>query len=287
MTESGDARAHMALRVMALAGVWALGLYVLYLQVVTDTGGVSMPGADSYAYWRAWRAPSLHDLPPNYYGAYLYSPAFAQVLWPLTRLPLEVFQVVMSLASLGMLVWLLRPLGWRWVLPLLVLCADEILLGNINALLALALVVAVRHPWAWAVLVLTKLTTGLPLLWHLFRREWRPLAVAVAVTFAAAAVSAVLGAQLWVDWLRFLLEHRDVGNLWPELRLALAAAVAVWAARTERPWLLAVSLLLTSSILATNKLVVLAAIPRLLAWQRERAADVAATRPASGGQPSA
>ena len=45
---------------------------------------------DAHAYWTAWQG-GMYDTPWLVNGAYSYSPAFAQLIWPLTLLPWPVF----------------------------------------------------------------------------------------------------------------------------------------------------------------------------------------------------
>ena len=39
-----------------------------------------------------------------------------------------------------------------------------------------------RHPAAWAFPLLTKVTTGVGVLWFAFRRDWRSLGIAIGAT---------------------------------------------------------------------------------------------------------
>ena len=94
-------------------------------------------GVDSHAYWAAWIGDSMYDRAPGTLDAYLYSPAFAQAVWPLVQLPWPVFGVLWALATVAGLVYLFAPMGWRWVPPLLLLCSPEIASGNVFWLLAL------------------------------------------------------------------------------------------------------------------------------------------------------
>ena len=48
----------------------------------------------------------------------------------------------------------------------------------------------------------------------------------------------------------------------------IALAVTVWAARTNRRWLLPVAMLFANPVLTSNALVILAAIPRIRAMER-------------------
>ena len=61
--------------------------------------------------------------------------------------------------------------------------------GNIHLLLAAAIVLGFRWPWTWAIVLLTKITPGIGLLWFVVRREWRDLAIALGATAAIVAVS--------------------------------------------------------------------------------------------------
>ncbi len=46
-----------------------------------------------------------------------------------------------------------------------------------------------RYPAAWSLILLTKITPGIGLLWFAVRREWRALAIALGATAAIASVS--------------------------------------------------------------------------------------------------
>jgi hypothetical protein len=93
------------------------------------------------------------------------APRFAQALWPLAVLPWPVFAAMWS-ALLGVvLVWLLASLGWGWALPLFLDALPELVSGNEFALLALAYVLGIRRPSAWALATLTKITPCLGPVW--------------------------------------------------------------------------------------------------------------------------
>jgi hypothetical protein len=70
--------------------------------------------------------------------------------------------------------------------------ADEITLGNIHAFMGLAVIAGLRWPGFWAFMLLTKVTPGVGLLWFVFRREWRSLAIAIGVTAAIATAPTTL-----------------------------------------------------------------------------------------------
>ena len=69
-------------------------------------------------------------------------------------------------------------LAWLAFFPV----ASELYHGNIDLILAAAIVAGFRWPVAWAVVLHTKLTPGIGLLWFAVRREWRPLLIAGAAT---------------------------------------------------------------------------------------------------------
>lgn len=223
-------------------------------------------GIDSLSYWQAWR----HGLYTQWgtRTSYLYSPAFAQAIWPLTRLPWPVFSAVWAGLDLACLLWLLAPLRGAWRVAALLLFLPEIVIGNLWAMYAVVLVVGFKHPEAWALTVLTKITTGLGLLWFAVRREWRQLAVALSATAAIAALSVVIDPGLWRDWFAFLWEHRagEPNRPPPPLtvRLPVALALTVVGALRGRPaWLVWGVALASPHFGYISNAVVLAALPRL------------------------
>ena len=133
-------------------------------------------GQDAYCYW----FPTLDD--PYARSdwtdpiAYVYSPAFLQVLQPIRILPWQAYMAAWTLILLGAL-YLLT--GRRWLAAGVVLALMELAGGNIHLLLAAAIVLGFRWPWTWSLVLLTKITPGIGLLWFVVRREWRNLAIAL------------------------------------------------------------------------------------------------------------
>ncbi len=245
-----------------------------------------MIGADSHAYWAAVRLPQTrYTQPPGYRDAYLYSPAFAQLLWPLGQLPWPAFQSVWMAAQVGVLGWLLAPLGWRRGLTLAPFLVAEILLGNVYLFFAGALVVSLgRAPGALALPALTKVAPAVVGLWFVVRRQWRGALYAAGITALIVAISIATAPSEWLAWANFLLHSAGQRGVTSTLRFVAAIGMVVWAARTGRAWLLAPAMLLSCPVLGGyGALAVLAAIPRLVQFERdERSARSARTVPAMG-----
>lgn len=240
-----------------IAGFIAAGFVSLYLR----DGSL---GSDSQAYWHAAHDGIRYGSTPGAWGAYLYSPAFAQLVVPLSVLPVSAFCAVWSLAEAAACAWLVRPLGVRWGVPLFVLCVPELALGNVYAFFALVVVIGFRYPAAWAFPALTKVTPAVGFVWFAVRREWRNLAITAAVTGAIALASFALAPGQWSAWLTFLHTGREMSP-WVTGRLALGVLVAALAARRGAHWMLAIALMLGTPLLFhESSLCMLAALPRLV-----------------------
>jgi Glycosyltransferase family 87 len=239
-------------------------------------------GVDSHAYWMAVRFPETwYTRPPASRDAFLYSPAFAQALWPLGQLPWVAFQSAWIAGQTAVLAWLLAPLGWKHGLVLAPFFIAEILLGNVYFFFAGALVLSLgRAPGAVALPMLTKIAPGIVGVWFVVRHEWRAAGWAAATAILIVAVSAAIAPSAWLAWAQFLMRSAEQGGVSRLLRLAAATAVVIWAARTGRAWLLAPALLLACPVIGgLSPFAVLAAIPRLLQFERDERAATAVDRP--------
>ena len=134
------------------------------------------------------------------------------------------------------------PARRQWLLPLLVwIAAADIWAGNINLLLAYAIVLAFGHPAFWPAVGLTKLTPVVGATWHLFRREWGGAALALGLTAGLAALSWVGAPGLWSDWFANVVFGRPIDGYDQSLpiplalRLPVAIALVWWGARVGRP----------------------------------------------------
>jgi hypothetical protein len=233
-------------------------------------------GMDAHAYWLTGTHAHLYSAAPQSVDAFLYSPAFAQLIWPMTHLPWHAFVALWIVLESATFAWLLIPLGWRWGVPAFCLCVPEIAVGNVYAFLAAVAVLGMRWPALWAFPILTKVTPGLGPLWFAVRREWRKLAWAVGGTLALAVVSLSVTPTAWSDWAAFILSSPG-GGLWLPIRLMAAVTLTIVAARLDKAWLVAVAMLLACPVLAgISALSILASIPRLRPRQVARPSPTSA-----------
>jgi hypothetical protein len=248
---------------VALAG-WAL--IVIFAE---PWGRLWGTGQDARCYYQATLAdPYLHSS-WNDPIAYVYSPAFLQLVSPLTALPWQAFMAVWTALLIGAVRFLTGPrlLAAGLLFPF---TAMEIAGGNVSLLLSAAIVIGFRWPAAWALVLLTKITPGLGLLWFAVRREWRSLLIALAATVAIAAVSAVLMPTAWGQWLDVIMANAGKGGTWAAVpvplwfRLPIAVAVVVWGARTDRRWTVPVASMLALPALWYGGLSMLLAVIPLL-----------------------
>jgi hypothetical protein len=230
-----------------------------YAPPVPDYG----PMFDARGFWIAWEG-GLYDIPWRTNEAYVYSPAFAQILWPFTLLPWPIFAGAWTLAAIGCLFWMRVP--WMIAFPGVI---DDILRGNIHVFLAAAIVLGLRYSAAWSFGILTKVTPGLGLLWFAVRREWRQLGIALGVTGAIVLVSYVASAPLWNEWFDLLAANAgetariQVVPLPLLVRLPIAAVIVAFGAWTDRAWMLPIGVMVGLPNVWTSSTALLAAVPAL------------------------
>jgi hypothetical protein len=242
-------------------------------------------GQDARCYWQATLAnPYLHS-DWNDPIAYVYSPAFLQLLSPLTALPWQAFMAVWTAVLILAVRFLTGPrlLAAGLLFPF---AAMEVAGGNVSLLLAAAIVIGFRWPATWSLVLLTKITPGIGLLWFAVRREWRSLAIALGTTAAIALVSFVILPNQWRAWIDVVVQNALAGRsgtwasvpipLW--IRLPFAIAFVVWGARTDRRWTVPVAAMLGLPALWYGGLSMLLAVIPLLPPRVERQrAEAAAT----------
>jgi hypothetical protein len=233
-------------------------------------------GQDARCYW----LPSLLDPYAQSQWtnpiAYVYSPAFLQLVSPLTRLPWQAFIGVWTAILLLAVRYLTGP---RLLAAGIAFAAMEIAGGNISLLLAVAIVLGFRWPAAWAFVLLTKVTPGVGLLWFAVRGEWRSLAMALGATLAVVAVSAVMLPGAWSEWIDVLLRNGGREGTWAALpialwiRLPIAIGVVIWGARTNRRWAVPVASLIALPAVWYGSLSMLLAIVALRETSRNADAE--------------
>ena len=243
-------------------------------QVVTAQDARSYYGlnlADLYTGRTAW----------NTIGAYPYSPAFAQLVYPLDLLPWTLFVAAWTAILIGA-VWLLT--GRDLFLIGMVVGAMELAGGNISLLLAVAIVYGFRWPWTWAFVLLTKITPGIGLLWFAIRREWRQLAIALGATAAVLALSYLVLPSAWRDWVALLAANTGKGGTWAAIPIPLVirgpigVALILWGAPRNQRWVVPVGAMLALPALWYGSLTMLLGVlplttpeERSRGWARFRA----------------
>jgi hypothetical protein len=175
--------------------------------------------------------------------AYAYSPAFAQAIGPLQNLPFETFRTVIAAAELAALAYLFGPLiAFGIALFQITPMWDEIAFsGNIQIVAAAVLVVGLRgNALAWPFLLLTKVTPGIAILWPLLKRDWRGVATGLILTALFVSISFAATPHHWSEWIGWMASSidrsGDRAGLPQIVRLLIAVVVIVYAARTDRVW---------------------------------------------------
>ena len=266
--------------ILAAIVVWLLAIALSdpTIDVTDPLSGQLVTAQDARSYYGL----NLSDLYAgrtdwNAVGAYPYSPAFAQLVYPLDLLPWPAFVAAWT-AILLVAVFLLT--GRELFLVGLLVGLMEIAGGNISLLLTLAIVAGFRHPWTWAFVLLTKITPGIGLLWFALRREWRQLAVAVGATTAVVAVSYIVLPGAWQSWIDLLVSNTGKGGTWAAIpiplviRGPLGVLLIAWGAPRNQRWVVPVGAMLALPALWYGSLsMLLGVIPLTTPTERRRAWD--------------
>jgi hypothetical protein len=225
---------------------------------------------DLWAYWSTRGGFDYAAARPGVSGAYIYSPAFAHVLAPLTALPFAVFAAAWTALLVATLGWLT---GWRaFFLGILAPVTMSIAIGQTDLLIAAAIVLGFRWPAAWMVMILTKVTPGIGLVWFVARGEWRQLAIALGATFAVLTISWAIDPDAWQGWIAMLLRFQFPtaadGVYLPVpvwVRLPIVVLLIAWGARTNRRWVLPIGVCLSLPTVWVNTPTILIAVLPLTA----------------------
>lgn len=217
---------------------------VLLVEGIQGDGGLG--GIDAIAYWSA-AGSALHGEPLYViggfgFGAYQYPPVFAQLLAPLSLLPMPVFVWVWrAVEIIG-----LRLATGSWVrsgIAILVFppVIAEVDAGNVHLIMAGVAALTMRGvagPVAPSILVKFSTWPLAPLAWM---RDRRGLLIGVAVIVIAALVSYALSPASWSSYLDFLSQHAQpepgykvLFSVPIPIRLVVAAIVGLAAVRWVR-----------------------------------------------------
>jgi hypothetical protein len=225
-------------------------------------------GVDAYTYWAVDPSDPYGSSAPGTAQAYFYSPAFAQLTAPIHLLPWNVFIAAWTVLLTLALLW--QTGRWMAIALLLVPVFVDLTVGNIHLLLGAAILLGFRWPWAWAFVLLTKVTPGVGLLWFAFRREWRSLAIALGATAAISAISFAVRPDLWRAWIDLLIAATRAPDwefivpitVW--FRLPVSVAILAWGARTNRRWTVPLASCIALPVLWVNGFAMLVAMVPLL-----------------------
>ena len=232
----------------------------LIVGIAFAVGGFAKP-VDAVIYWQAGTSSELY--PQSWSqcceGRIFYPPPFAQLSTLLQPLGWKIFVVLLTIAIFASVWYCAR--GWSLLLlaagiPYYLGLGPELpstflsyaLLGNIQWILAAATVVAFRQPAAYALLALTKMTSGIGWLWLVFRREWRAAGVAVGATTLVVVVSFLFAPSLWLEFVGFLARNASMADppvpLFPvpfPIRLSGSVALIAWGAHRNHRWVVPIA----------------------------------------------
>jgi hypothetical protein len=230
--------------------------------------GLLQIGVDAYTYWTVDPWDPYTASAPGTAQAFFYTPAFAQLTAPIHLLPWQVFIAAWTVVLTLVLLW--QTGRWMAFALLLFPVFVDLTVANIHLLMGAAIVVGFRWPWAWAFIVLTKVTPGVGLLWFAFRREWRSLAIALGATAVISAISFAVRPDLWRAWIELLVAATRAPNwefivpvpVW--FRLPISVAILWWGAKTDRRWTVPLASCIALPVLWLNGFAMLVAMIPLL-----------------------
>ncbi len=279
-----------------VAGVWMGSIWPQRLFVLFSLAGFALlawnlrspivehgstGASDARAYWAAGRrlleGETLYADTAGEPFAFLYPPIAAQLIAPLSLLPLPVFGWGIRALELFCLRYVVG--SWKLAGASMILCLPvvaEIEAGNINLLIAAALATAIRGDNRWLVPAAMPKFAALAALPFGLARNRRALLLGALGTLLLCAVSALAAPDLWRNYVTFLLHQPNVdwqwynvGRLVPlPVRLAVAGACALIAIR--RPAFMPVAVALSAPVVWFNSLSVLVAIVPAMDAQRAR-----------------
>jgi hypothetical protein len=228
---------------------------------------------DAEAWWHIDLANLYRGMDdPGQVGAFRYAPPIAWLFAPASWLSWPALVAVyLGLSAIALVAMTRRKaILFAVAFPPILL---ELLNGNVHLFMALAIWAGMRWPATWALILLTKVTPGVGVLWFAGRRDWRGLAIALGATAAIVILGFAIAPGQWVDWFRTMSIAAGAPSSpgVPPLmvRLPVAAALAFWSGRTGRAWLVPVATFVALPVLWIQGLAILtASFP--LWWERDR-----------------
>src|SRR4051812_32169096 len=267
--------------------VAAVVAWVLVVRFAEPFGRLWGTGQDARCYWLPSLAAPYANADWTSPIAYVYSPAFLQLVAPLTSLPWQLFMAIWTAILLAAVAFLTGP---RLLALGVAVAAMELAGGNISLLLAVAIVLGFRWPAAWAFVLLTKITPGIGLIWFAARREWRSLGIALGATLAVVVASAAFVPHAWAEWFGVLTSIAGRDGTWAAIpiplwaRVPVAIGVVVWGARTDRRWAVPVASMIALPALWYGGLSMLLAVLPLSGERGREAAGHGGGTPATAGR---
>jgi hypothetical protein len=200
--------------------------------IVVAIAWIGSPSIDFHSYYVVDISQPYSNVPVGSYDAFWYSPAAAVAFATFRLLPFDAAATLFRVINLTALLWLAGPLTGvlLWAVPVALVLS----FANIEILLAAAIILGFRWPGMWAVVLLTKVSCGIGLLYFALRGEWRRFGIALGTTAAIAGVSLIVNPGAWTAYVTTLLSANAAGTpygvpLWPRLALALVVvAVGAW-----------------------------------------------------------
>jgi hypothetical protein len=261
---------HPAVERMTLFAAASLAAF-LGLGAAAAMGGPTHTLVDAHAYWSAWHAGLLYPEGASLLRAgYVYPPPLAQVLWLPSHLPWNAFAMCWSVAAAATYLWLLRPIALPLRVPLVVALAAWAS-DNLYWMMTATAVLGLRFPLLWTVPSLTKITSGVGVVWFAVRRQWREFLTAIIAIGSVASISIAMDPAAWLRWVDiFVATATWTGQLGTAIRLPVAPRLLAslillaWGARQGRRWVVPIAMMVSLPDYWISSLGLLAAVPRLL-----------------------
>lgn len=279
----------------AIASLVGYGSFCIVLwNAIRADGGLAY---DATSYWQAAQRAARGD--PLYWSvgigdpaAYRHIPTFAQVLVPLSAMPLAVLTWLYRLVALFCLRYLVgswRAVGWSLLLPPVWI---ELLVLNLTFPIAAVSRSALRGGviggLALPIAAILKYSSVLlaPYLW-IRRPELRwPMVVGSVVVAAGLTIHAIVDPDTWIAFLSSLAQQSQSANFGSDvnnqllvlvpntvgdflLRLGIGAGLVAIAAWRRWDWLAFTAVTIAVPTLWVARLAALVAVPRL--WLEDRA----------------